>query len=98
MKRLVIVAVVAVMTGCAIAAGQGQSLQRPAKVAVYAGVGVGGIGAIECFRLVQESPELELHLVDAAGVQSGALDGMDVFLMPGGGPRRPSRTNLMLFF
>ena len=88
MKHLVVVAVVAVMTGCAIAAGQGQSLQRPAKVAVYAGVGVGGIGAIECFRLVQESPELELHLVDAAGVQSGALDGMDVFLMPGGGSDR----------
>jgi len=60
----------------------------PAKVAVYAGSGVGGIGAVECLRLVRESPELELHLVDAEGVRSGALDGMDMLLVPGGSSGR----------
>ncbi len=60
----------------------------PAKVAVYAGDGAGGIGVVECLRLVRESPELELHLVDAAGVKAGALDGMDMLLMPGGSSDR----------
>ena len=59
-----------------------------AKVAMYAGSGVGGNGVVECLRLVNESPELELHLVDAKGVQSGALDGMDMLLMPGGSSDR----------
>ena len=59
-----------------------------AKVAMYAGSGVGGNGVVECLRLVNESPELELHLVDADGVQSGALDGMDMLLMPGGSSDR----------
>ena len=59
-----------------------------AKVAVYAGSGAGGSGVVECLRLVNESPELELHLVDAKGVQSGALDGMDMLLMPGGSSDR----------
>ena len=59
-----------------------------AKVAMYAGSGVGGNGVVECLRLVNESPELELHLVDAKRVQSGALDGMDMLLMPGGSSDR----------
>ena len=59
-----------------------------AKVAMYAGSGVGGNGVVECLRLVNESPELELHLVDAKGVQTGALDGMDMLLMPGGSSDR----------
>ena len=59
-----------------------------AKVAMYVGNGVGGNGVVECLRLVNESPELELHLVDAKGVQSGALDGMDTLLMPGGSSDR----------
>ena len=59
-----------------------------AKVAMYVGSGVSGNGAVECLRLVNESPELELHLVDAKGVQSGALDGMDMLLMPGGSSDR----------
>ena len=60
------------------------TLASPLKVAVYVGRGPGGIGAVECLRLVQELPEIELHLVDATGVQTGALGGMDLFVMPGG--------------
>ena len=58
--------------------------QPPLKVAVYADNGPSGIGAVEWFRLVEESPELELHLVDGAAVRAGALDGLDLLVMPGG--------------
>ncbi len=75
--------------GCATASRQiepasAPSAQPPLKVAVYADDGPSGIGAVEWFRLVEESPELELHLVDGAAVRKGALDGMDLLVMPGG--------------
>ena len=56
----------------------------PLKVGVYADRGPGGIGAVEWFRLVDESPEMELHLLDGAAVRAGALDGLDLLVMPGG--------------
>ena len=56
----------------------------PLKVGVYADKGPGGIGAVEWFRLVDESPEMELHLLDGAAVRTGALDGLDLLIMPGG--------------
>ncbi|MBO7684916.1 MAG: hypothetical protein J6V72_00935 [Kiritimatiellae bacterium] len=56
----------------------------PLKVGVYADRGPGGIGAVEWFRLVDESPEMELHLLDGAAVRAGALDGLDLLIMPGG--------------
>ena len=59
-----------------------------AKVAMYVGSGVSGNGAVECLRLVNESPQLKLHLVDGKGVRTGALDGMDMLLMPGGSSDR----------
>ena len=58
--------------------------QPPLKVAVYADAGPSGIGAVEWFRLIEESPELELHLVDGAAIRAGALDGLDLLVMPGG--------------
>ena len=51
---------------------------------MYADRGPGGIGAVEWFRLVDESPEMELHLLDGAAVRAGALDGLDLLVMPGG--------------
>ena len=56
----------------------------PLKVAVYADAGPSGIGAVEWFRLVNESPEMELHLVDGKAIRAGALDGLDLLVMPGG--------------
>ena len=56
----------------------------PLKVGVYADRGPGGIGAVEWFRLVDESPEMELHLLDGAAVRAGALDSLDLLVMPGG--------------
>ena len=56
----------------------------PLKVGVYADKGPGGIGAVEWFRLVDESPEMELHLLDGAAVRTGALDGLELLIMQGG--------------
>ena len=56
----------------------------PLKVGVYADRGPGGIGAVEWFRLVEESPEMSLKLLDGAAVRADGLDGLDVLVMPGG--------------
>ena len=56
----------------------------PLKVGVYADKGPGGIGAVEWFRLVKESPEMDLTLLDGADVRAGKLAGLDVLVMPGG--------------
>ena len=58
--------------------------QAPLKVGVYADKGPGGIGAVEWFRLVHEAPEMELKLLDGKMVRDGALDGLDLLIMPGG--------------
>ena len=98
MSKLKFVAVamaVAVACGCATApsacsqgSGCGQPAaaqrQKPLKVGVYADQGPGGIGAIEWFRLVAESPDMELKLLDGKAVRAGGLDGLDLFVMPGG--------------
>ena len=56
----------------------------PLKVGVYADRDPGGIGAVEWFRLVKESPEMELALLDGADMRAGKLAGLDVLVMPGG--------------
>ena len=66
--------------------------EAPLKVAVYADSGPNGVGAIEWFRLVHESPDMELKLVNGADVRAGALDGQDVLVMPGGDSRREYAT------
>ena len=86
-----VLALAALLSGC-FTAGEAQRpagaaaapARPPLKVAVYADAGPSGIGAVEWFRLVDESPDMELRLVDGAAVRAGALDGMDVFVMPGG--------------
>ena len=65
---------------------QSQAVEKlpPLKVGVYADKGPGGIGAVEWFRLVAESPDMELKLLDGEMVRNGGLDGLDVLVMPGG--------------
>ena len=87
-RMLLLVAVVAIC-GCSttstVAPSAVQSSgQPPLKVAVYADNGPSGIGAVEWFRLVDESPDMELHLVDGKAVRAGALKGLDLLVMPGG--------------
>ena len=90
-----ILAAVTVVCGCAMAqpaasAGSEQepiaSVQDriPLKVGVYADEGASGIGAIEWFRLVNDSPEMKLKLLDGKAVRAGGLDGLDLLVMPGG--------------
>ena len=80
----------AVVYGCATPTGDcgrndaAAPCANPLKVAVYADNGPSGIGAIEWFRLVNESPEMELHLVDGKAIRAGALEGLDLLVMPGG--------------
>ena len=79
------VAICGCSTTSTVAPSAVQSSGRPPlKVAVYADNGPSGIGAVEWFRLVQESPELELKLLDGKMVRDGALDGLDLVIMPGG--------------
>ena len=58
--------------------------KRPLRTGVYADVGSSGIGAIEWFRIVNDSPEMELRLLDGEAVRAGGLNGIDVLVMPGG--------------
>ena len=92
-SQLLVAAAVAAICGCATppacpTGGDKDSrpvaAQPPLKVGVYADRGPGGIGAVEWFRLVHESPEMELKLLDGKMVRDGALDGLDLLVMPGG--------------
>ena len=87
MKKFLVTTVFAVVVcGCASeraseCAGCGPA---PLKVAVYAGLGPSGIGAAEWYRIVNDSPDMSITLVDGAAVRNGALKGHDLFIMPGG--------------
>ncbi len=69
---------------CGTAAEYPVPADRPVKTGVYAGRGISGNGAVEWFRIVQSSPELDLTLLDAAMIRDGGLDGLDLLVMPGG--------------
>ncbi|MBR4654597.1 MAG: hypothetical protein IKO72_14650 [Kiritimatiellae bacterium] len=92
MRRIVLlVFAAAAICGCSTmdapapcAAASATSCAAPLKVGVYADRGPGGIGAVEWFRLVDESPEMSLTLLDSADVRAGRLEGLDVLVMPGG--------------
>ena len=57
---------------------------EPAKTAVFAGDGPRGRGFVSWLQLVESSPELNLVLVDAGMIRAGALDGVDLLVIPGG--------------
>ena len=76
-------AIVASAAQCAASGDNGGSA-GPIKTGVYAGRGISGNGAAEWFRIVNRSPELELKIVDSKMIRAGGLDGLDVFVMPGG--------------
>ena len=57
---------------------------RPLRAGVFTGIGSMGLSSTELIRYVARSPELDLTLVDGADVRNGALDGLDLFVMPGG--------------
>ena len=57
---------------------------RPLRAGVFTGIGSMGLSSTELIRYVARSPDLDLTLVDSADVRNGALDGLDLFVMPGG--------------
>ena len=81
--RNIVVAVCATIASAAAFGDEGGSA-RPIKTGVYAGRGISGNGAVEWFRIVQSSPELDLTLLDAAMIRDGGLDGLGLLVMPGG--------------
>ena len=85
-KILIFAMVAAVAFGCASKrAGECNGCaDEPLKVAVYADLGPKGIGAAEWYRIVKDSPDMSLTLVDGEAVRNGALGGHDLFIMPGG--------------
>jgi len=85
-KMLILVAVAVIVCGCASerAAECKSSCPNPLKVAVYADLGPSGIGAAEWYRIVNDSPDMALTLVDGKAVRNGALKGQDLLIMPGG--------------
>ena len=67
------------------------ALPAPAKVGVFTGNGPRANGMTEYLRLIADSPDLELTLLDADDIRSGALDGVEVLVMPGGDSRTEKR-------
>ena len=68
----------------AVAAHAASADPKPLEVGVFAGVGPRSNGCVSWFRLVDSSPEMNLTLLDADDVRSGALDKLDILVMPGG--------------
>ena len=66
-------------------------LPAPAKVGVYVGNGPRANGMTEYLRLVNDSPDLDLTLLDADDIRSGALDSVDLIVIPGGDSRTEKR-------
>ena len=68
----------------AVPAKPAEKERQPLRVGVYTDDGASGIGALEWLRIVEGSPEMELAMLSGADVRGGALDNVDVFVMPGG--------------
>ena len=66
-------------------------LPAPAKVGVFVGQGPRANGMTEYLRLVNDSPDLELTLLDADDIRADGLDGVDLLVMPGGDSRTEKR-------
>lgn len=58
---------------------------NPVRTAVFVGIGPMGQSSTELVRYVARSPELDFRAVDAEDIRNGALRGVDLLVMPGGG-------------
>ena len=66
-------------------------LPPPVRVGVFAGRGPRSNGMAEYLRLIADSPDLELALLDADDIRSGALDALELLVMPGGASKTEKR-------
>jgi glutamine amidotransferase-like uncharacterized protein len=69
------------VAGCANAVSVAE---KPLRVAVYVDNGARNIGAFRWIEIATLAENVEAYPVDGAAVRSGALDNMDVLVMPGG--------------
>ena len=67
---------------------------RPLRAGVFVGVGSMGLSSTELIRYVARSPELDLTLVDGADLRNGALNGLDLLVVPGSGFGAPGHVRI----
>ena len=60
------------------------TMNRKLKVGFYVGLGGRNTGAMQWARFFRWSPQVELALIDAQDVRDGKLNGLDLFMVPGG--------------
>ena len=73
--------------GLALCAGASEPSPAPAKkikTGFYVDKGSAGGAVLRLARLLAYSPELELHLLTGEDLRNGALDKLDLFVVPGG--------------
>lgn len=58
--------------------------ERPVRVGLYKDLGTNGGGVTNCMRIVERRPNTTCKLLMAADIKAGALDDLDVLIMPGG--------------
>ena len=77
------VAVVACLHGGAIYAAE-SSNEKPLRIAVYVGDGARNVGAFRWLEITARAKDCTSVPVDGEAVRGGALDNVDVLVMPGG--------------
>ena len=56
----------------------------PVRTAVYVGAGARGVGAFRWMQLMDQAEGVEAKFVDGEAIRNGALEDVDLFVMPGG--------------
>lgn len=81
-----IIAICGLSVACALLAkdAHGGTLSAPLRVGVYVDDGARSNGWAAWLRILHSSPQIKPTLLDGASVRNGALDRIDVFVMPGG--------------
>ncbi|MBO4649302.1 MAG: hypothetical protein J5806_14225 [Lentisphaeria bacterium] len=74
--------------GCSTAAPPAQAEVQPAKKVIRTGLyvdrGSAGGGVVRLARIIEFSPELELHLLVGQDLRDGKLKDLDLLVIPGG--------------
>lgn len=80
---VVLISVVSAFVGC-ISTNSGAEAQKTLKVAVFVDAGARNIGAFRWLEITARSKNVIAVPVDGEAVRNGALDSVDVLVMPGG--------------
>ena len=73
--------------GCAAVKSAQETAPAPEKelkAVLYIDGGASGAGVFKWAQLLEYSPGIKLHLMNAADIRAGKLQGMDMVLLPGG--------------